>query len=69
MAGVRLLGVWHGPQTVHAILAFGPHWVSAQVGHRVSQEGHRLVAIGDQAVSLRAGLEPVRVLTFDKAFK
>ena len=69
MAGVRLLGVWHGPQTVHAILAFGPHWVSAQVGHRVSQEGHRLVAIGDQAVSLRAGLEPVRVLTFEKAFK
>ena len=67
IAGLRLLGVWHGPETAHAILAFGPHWVSAQVGQRVSQEGHRLVVIGDHAVSLRAGLGPLRVLNFEKA--
>ena len=69
ITGLRLLGVWHGPETAHAILAVGPHWVSAQIGQRVSQEGHRLVAIGDQAVSLRAGMEPPRVLSFEKAFK
>ena len=69
IAGLRLLGVWHGSDATHAILASGPHWVSAQVGQRVSQEGHRLVAIGDKAVSLRSGLEPLRVLSFEKAFK
>jgi len=67
IAGLRLLGVWHGPETAYAILGLGPHWVSAQVGQRVSQEGHRLVSIGDHAVSLRAGLEPLRVLNFEKA--
>ena len=69
ITGLRLLGIWHGPETAYAILAVGPHWISAQVGQRVSQEGHRLVAIGDQAVSLRAGMEPLRVLRFEKAFK
>lgn len=65
-AGLRLMGIWQAADTRYAILAFGSHWVRARVGERVSLEGHRLEAIGDQSVSLRVGQGPVQVLNFEK---
>lgn len=63
---LRLMGIWEEAGTRYAILTFGSHWVRAQVGQRVSLEGHRLQAIGDQAVSLSLGQGPVQVLNFEK---
>jgi hypothetical protein len=66
LTGLRLLGIWHEADARYAILAFGAHWVRAQVGQRVSQEGHRLETIGDQTVNLRVGQGPVQVLNLEK---
>lgn len=65
-AGLRLLGIWQEAETRYAILAFGAHWVRAREGQRVSREGHRLEAIGDRSVRLRAGPGPALVLNFEQ---
>lgn len=63
---LRLLGTLQEAQTRYAILAFGAHWIRAQVGQRVSLEGHRLESIGDRSVNLRAGSGPALVLNFEQ---
>lgn len=65
-AHVRLMGIWQEAGARHAILVSGSHWVRAHLGQQVSQEGHRLESIGDQAVHVRVGQGPLQVLNFEK---
>jgi hypothetical protein len=56
---VRLVGLWRqGPQR-QAILSAGPHWTRVVQGQHVTLEGHRVVAITDEGVTLRRAQEPL----------
>lgn len=66
-ARVRLVGIWQEAGRRHAILTFGPHWVWAPAGQRISREGHRLDSIGEQSVRVRSGQGLEQVLNFEKA--
>lgn len=51
---VRWVGIWQQGHERQAILSAGPHGVRVSLGQRVTQEGHRVVAITDAGVRLRA---------------
>lgn len=59
LARVRWVGLWQQGSDRHAILSAGPHGAKVRLGQRVTQEGHRVVAIADDGVSLRLAQEPV----------
>jgi Type II secretion system (T2SS), protein M subtype b len=54
LARIRLLGTWQQGAQWQAVLGAGGLWVAVRVGQRVSLEGHRVVAIQRDAVSLRS---------------
>ncbi len=62
LARLRLVGVWQQGADRHAVLVAGPHWARVQAGQRVTQEGHRVVAITSEGVTLRPARGPVHVL-------
>ena len=59
LARVRWVGLWQQGGDRQAILSAGTHWVKVSRGQRVTQEGHRVVAIHEGGVSLRLAQEPV----------
>lgn len=59
LARVRWVGLWQQGSDRHAILSAGPHGAKVRLGQRVTQEGHRVVAIAEDGVSLRLAQEPV----------
>jgi Tfp pilus assembly protein PilP len=65
LARVRLLGVWQQGQDSYAILAAGPNWVRARVGHWVA--GHQVKRIHPQEVHLLPSQGTVKVLGLTKA--
>ena len=56
---VRWVGLWQQGGDQYAILSAGPHGAKVRLGQRVTQEGHRVVAIAEDGVSLRLAREPV----------
>lgn len=56
---VRWVGLWQQGGDRYAILSAGPHGAKVSLGQRVTQEGHRVVAIAEDGVSLRLAREPV----------
>lgn len=50
---IRLLGTWQQGSHWRAVLGTGAVWVPVQMGQRVSQEGHKVVAIRREGVKLR----------------
>lgn len=56
---VRWVGLWQQGGDQYAILSAGPHGAKVRLGQRVTQEGHRLVAIAENGVSLRLAREPI----------
>lgn len=56
---VRWVGLWQQGGDRYAILSAGPHGAKVRLGQRVTQEGHRVVAIDEGSVSLRLAREPV----------
>lgn len=64
LARVRLVGLWQQGGERQAVLSAGPHWVKVGPGQRVTQEGHRVVAITDAGVSLRLAKGPMLALTW-----
>ncbi|PUE11670.1 hypothetical protein B9Z51_05185 [Limnohabitans sp. T6-5] len=62
LARLRLAGVWQQGADRHAVLVAGPHWARVQAGQRVTQEGHRVVTITSEGVTLRPAHGPVHVL-------
>lgn len=54
LAQIRLLGTWQQGTQWQAVISAGDHWVPVQVGQRVSLEGHQVVSIHRDAVSLRS---------------
>jgi hypothetical protein len=52
LARIRVLGTWQQGSQWQAVLSVGGPWVPVRVGQRVSLEGHRVVAIQRDAVSL-----------------
>lgn len=59
LARVRWVGLWQQGSDQHAILSAGPHGAKVRLGQRVTQEGHRVVAIAEDGVSLRLAQESV----------
>lgn len=59
LARVRWVGLWQQGSDRHAILSAGPHGAKVRLGQRVTQEGHRVVAIAEDGVSLRLAQESV----------
>lgn len=59
LARVRWVGLWQQGSDRHAILSAGPHGAKVRLGQRVTQEGHRVVVIAEDGVSLRLAQEPV----------
>lgn len=57
-AHVRLVGLWQQGSDRQAILSAGPHWARVTLGQRVSQEGHRVVAITDAGVHVHLAPGP-----------
>jgi Tfp pilus assembly protein PilP len=53
LSRVRLVGLLQQGDSRQAILTAGGHWARVSQGQRVTQEGHRVVAITDAGVSLR----------------
>ncbi len=53
LSRVRLVGLLQQGGSRQAILTAGGHWARVIEGQRVTQEGHRVVAITDVGVSLR----------------
>jgi Tfp pilus assembly protein PilP len=51
--------MWQQDSHQYAILSAGPHGTKVRLGQRVTQEGHRVVAIAEDSVSLRLAREPV----------
>jgi hypothetical protein len=62
---VRLVGLWRQGTERQAILSAGPHWTKVSKGQRVTLEGHRVVAITDEGLSLRRAQEPLVGLHWD----
>jgi hypothetical protein len=58
LARVRWVGLWQQGSDRQAILSAGTHWAKVSRGQRVTQEGHRVVAITEGGVSLRLAQEP-----------
>ncbi len=56
---VRWVGLWQQGGDRQAILSAGPHGAKVSLGQRVTQEGHRVIAIAEDGVSLRLAREPV----------
>lgn len=54
LARIRLLGTWQQGGQWRAVLSAGELWVSVRAGQRISQEGHRVMAIQRDAVTLRS---------------
>lgn len=59
LARVRWVGLWQQERDRYAILSAGPHGAKVRLGQRVTQEGHRVVAIAEDGVSLRLAREPM----------
>jgi hypothetical protein len=59
LAQVRLAGLWQRGHERQAILSTDTHWAKVGQGQRVTQEGHQVLAITDEGVSLRLGSGPV----------
>lgn len=53
LSRVRLVGLLQQGESRQAILTAGGHWARVSPGQRVTQEGHRVVAITHDGVSLR----------------
>lgn len=53
LSRVRLVGLLQQGESRQAILTAGGHWARVSQGQRVTQEGHRVVAITHDGVSLR----------------
>ena len=53
LSRVRLVGLLQQGESRQAILTAGGHWARVSPGQRVTQEGHRVVAITDDGVRLR----------------
>lgn len=56
---VRWVGLWQQGGDRYAILSAGPHGAKVSLGQLVTQEGHRVVAIAEDGVSLRLAREPI----------
>ena len=63
---VRLVGLWRQGTQRQATLSAGPHWTQVILGQHVTLEGHRVVAITDEGVSLRRAQEPLVQLHWDE---
>ena len=63
---VRLVGVWRQGTQQQAILSAGAHWTRVVQGQHVTLEGHRVVAITDEGVTLRRAQEPLVRLHWDE---
>lgn len=59
LARVRWMGLWQQGEDRQAILSAGTHWAKVSEGQRVTQEGHRVLAITDSGVSLRLARQTV----------
>lgn len=59
LARVRWAGLWQQGGDRQAILSIGSHGAKVSLGQRVTQEGHRVVAISEDGVSLRLAQGPV----------
>jgi hypothetical protein len=67
LSQVRLAGIWQQGGHRQAVLLADTHWAKVAVGQRVTLEGHRVVAITDEGVSLRVGNGPVLKLAWPRA--
>lgn len=63
LSRVRLVGLLQQGESRQAILMAGGHWARVSLGQRVTQEGHRVVAITDDGLSLR--LAPGALFTLE----
>lgn len=63
LARLRWLGIWQEGQERRAYLCAGTHCTPVVLGQRVTQEGHRVVAIAKDGVRLRLGQETPVLLT------
>lgn len=66
LSQVRLAGIWQQGGHRQAVLLADTHWAKVAVGQRVTLEGHRVVAITDEGVSLRLGSGPVLKLVWPR---
>lgn len=59
LARVRVAGLWQQGADRQAVLSAGRHWATVSLGQRVTLEGHRVVAITGDSVSLRLAQGPL----------